>query len=143
MMLHLSPGEKEAVTGIEEKASKKGYQVKIQWAYIARRDVWYQGSISAIMGIFSQFANLNMNSLRPDPDTMTKAYYGLAKIRKAYKQRFLMRLLRHRSFWEKGYILNIEELATLYHFPTVAVTAPMTPYIESKKSGPPPDLPLL
>jgi hypothetical protein len=52
-----------------------------------------------------------------------------------------MKLLRTRSYWEKGYVLNIEELATLYHFPTVAVQGPMTPYIEVKKAGAPVDLP--
>jgi hypothetical protein len=53
-----------------------------------------------------------------------------------------MKMLRSRVFFEKGFILNIEELATLFHFPTVAVQAPMTPYVELKKGGPPVDLPL-
>jgi hypothetical protein len=83
-----------------------------------------------------------MNSLKPDAPTMTKANYAFAKTRKAYKQRVLMKMLRSRVFFEKGFILNIEELATLFHFPTVAVQAPMTPYVELKKGGPPVDLPL-
>lgn len=142
LMMFLSPGEKDIITGIEEKASKKGFEAKIQWAYLAQRDIYSGASISATMGIFNQFANLNMNSLKPDPHTMTKAFYAFAKMRKAYKQRVLMRLLRTRSFWERGYIFNIEELATLYHFPTIGVMAPMTPYIPIKKGGPPVDLPI-
>lgn len=138
----LSPGEKEVVQGIEEKASKKGFSCKVQWAYIAKRNVFSSGAISATMGIFNQFAHLNMNTFAPDAATMTKANYAFAKFRKAFKQRKLLRLLRSRSFWERGYILNIEELASVYHFPTVAVKAPVTPYIEVKKGGPPIDLPL-
>jgi len=54
-----------------------------------------------------------------------------------------MRWMRSRSLWEDGYILNIEELASLYHFPTIGVKAPATPYIDVKKGGPPVDLPML
>jgi hypothetical protein len=138
----LSPGEKDVVMGIEEKAAKKGFTCKLQWAYIAKRNVFSPGAISAIMGIFNQFANLNMNTFVPDAPSMTKASYAFAKLRKAFRQRKLLRLLRSRSFWERGYILNIEELASVYHFPTIAVKAPVTPYIEVKKGGPPIDLPL-
>ena len=53
-----------------------------------------------------------------------------------------MRLLRQRSFWEKGYIFNIEELATLYHFPTIGVRSPVAPYVEVVKGGAPVDLPI-
>lgn len=140
---YLSPGEKDMVKMIEEKASKKVYESKIQFAYIGRKEIFSMAYVAAMFGIFSQFANLNLNALRPDPSSMTKANYAFAKVRKAYKQRVLLRMLRTRSFWEKGYILNIEELATLFHFPTVAVKGPMTPYIGSKKGGAPMDLPSL
>jgi septum formation inhibitor-activating ATPase MinD len=40
-------------------------------------------------------------------------------------------------------ILNIEELATIYHFPMTAVVAPRLERIESKKGGPPMGLPIL
>lgn len=143
LALYLSPGEKDMVKMIEEKAGKKIFESKIQFAYIARKELFTMAYVSAMFGIFSQFANLNMNSLKPDKLTMTKANYAFAKVRKAYKQRVLLRLLRTRSFWEKGYVFNIEELATLFHFPTVSVKGPMTPYIGSKKSGAPMDLPSL
>ncbi len=143
LALYLSSGEKDMIKGIEDKASKKIFESKIQFAYIARKELFTMAYVSAAFGIFSQFANLNMNALKPDKLTITKASYAFAKVRKAYKQRFLMRLLRTRSFWEKGYAFNIEELATLFHFPTVAVKGPMTPYIGSKKGGAPMDLPSL
>ena len=142
LMLHLSPRERDIATEIGEKAGKRGYEVKLQFAYIGRREVFSMANVSAIMGFFTQFANLNMNSLKPEARSMTKAHYAFAKVRKAYKQRKLMRLLRQRSFWEKGNVFNIEEMATVYHFPTMAVQAPVTPYIEVKKGGPPIGLPM-
>jgi len=143
LAMYLSSGEKEMIEMIEKKASKKIFESKIQFAYIGRKEIFSMTYVAAVFGIFSQFANLNMNSLRPDPLSITKANYAFAKFRKAFKQRVLLRQLRTRSFWERGYIFNIEELATLFHFPTIAVKGPMTPYIGSKKGVAPMDLPSL
>jgi len=142
LAMHLSQGDKDVIQGIELKASKKGFESKVNFVYIGRSDIFTMANVSATMGIIAQTANLNMNSLRPDPKTITKANYLFAKGRKAYKQRVLMRMMRARSFWENGYIMNIEELATLFHFPTIGVRSPMTPYLEVKKGGPPVDLPM-
>lgn len=142
LAMHLSPGEKSIIEAIETKASKKGFESKINFAYIGRTDVFTMANVSAPMGIIAQTANLNMNSFKPDSKMTTKAYYMFAKARKAYVQRVLMRMMRSRSFWEEGYILNIEELATLFHFPTIGVKSPMTPYMDTRKAGPPIDLPL-
>lgn len=138
----LSPGEKDVVAGIEEKTAKKLFEAKVSFVYLAKSQLFTMANVSATMGIIAQFANLNMNYLKPDPRLTTRAFYLFAKARKAFKQRKLMRLMRLRTFWEKGYLLNIEELATLFHFPTLSVRGPMTPYIEVKKGSAPVDLPL-
>ena len=39
------------------------------------------------------------------------------------------------------YVLNIEELATIYHFPMVSVKAPLVKKTEAKRAEPPPSLP--
>ncbi len=137
----LSPGEREVVALIEQKAAKKGYQAKLQFIYFGRREIFSMANVGATFGLFNQFAALNANSLKPDPLTITRASYLFAKQRKIFRQRRLFRLLRTRSFWEKGHILNIEELASLYHFPTSGVKAPMTPWLEMKKAEPPLGLP--
>jgi len=142
LALFLSPGEKDIIAAIELKAGKKGFDTKINFVYIARAEIFTMTNVSAPMGIIAQLANLNMNSLKPDKTLITKAYYLFAKARKAYKQRILMRMMRSRSFWEKGFILNIEELATLFHFPTIGVKGPVTPYMETRKGGAPVDLPM-
>lgn len=137
----LSPGERDIIKSIEDKAMKKAYEAKAQFVYIGRNEIFSKANIGAIMGLYNQFASLSANSLKPDPNMMTKAYYLFAKQRLIYKQRRMMRLVRTRTFWERGYILNIEELASLYHFPTSSVKAPMTPWLATKKSEPPLGLP--
>jgi len=140
-MQMLSPGQREVINAIELKAAKKGYEAKVQFGYFGRREIFAMPNVGAIMGLFNQFASLNANGLKPDTVTTTKANYLFAKQRKIFKQRRLLRLLKTRSFWERGYILNIEELASLFHFPTTSVKAPMTPWLEVKKSEPPLGLP--
>jgi hypothetical protein len=142
LAMHLSQGDKDIIQGIELKSSKKGFESKINFVYIGRSEIFTMANVSATMGVIMQMANLSMNSLKPDSNMTTKAYYLFAKARKAFRQRVLMRMMRGRTFWERGYILNIEELATLFHFPTIGVKSPMTPYIEVKKGGAPVDLPM-
>ena len=137
----LSPGQREVVSLIEMKAAKKGYESKIQFMYLSRTELFAGPTVGAIMGLFNQFATLNTNGLRPFGPSITKAYYLFAKQRKIYKQRKIFRMMKQRSYWEKGYILNIEELASLFHFPTTSVHAPMTPWLATKKAEPPLGLP--
>jgi hypothetical protein len=140
-MQMMSPGQREILNLIEQKASKKGYEAKVQFGYMGRREFFAMPNVGAVMGLFNQFAALNANGLRPDAVTTTKANYAFAKQRKIFKQRRLIRMLRTRSFWEKGYVLNLEELASVFHFPTTSVKAPMTPWLEVKKAEPPMGLP--
>ena len=52
-----------------------------------------------------------------------------------------IRALRVRSFPpEKYFILNTEELATIFHLPGTEVRAPLFPRVEAKKGQPPPGL---
>ena len=64
-----------------------------------------------------------------------------------YKKRWLFRGYKDRD-WDVGsplFILNTEELATLYHFPITTETTTVHPAIEqtqSKTSQPPANLPI-
>jgi len=142
MMMHLSPGEKEIIEEIEKKMAKKAFECKINLLYFGKRDLFFKPTVSTIMGFFNQFATLNLNALRPNPRFTTKAFYAMAGKRLAFKKRVILRLCRQRTFWDKGFILNIEELASLWHFPTISVQAPMMPQVEAKKGTPPAELPL-
>lgn len=142
LMQHLSPGEKEVVEAIGKKMAKKAFESKIQFIYFGKKDEFFKPTVSSIMGFFNQFATLNLNSLKPHPKFTTKAFYALAGQRLALKKRIMLRLCQQRRFWEKGFILNIEELATLWHFPTIVVETPMMPQVEAKKGAPPAELPI-
>ena len=143
MMLHLSPGEKEIVTKIQESTNKPGFETDIRWLYIAKKDIFNKTKGNAItFSYFSQFAYQDLNALVPDAKTKTSAYYFLTNYRKAWKKRKLLRRYKRREFDQMSYVLNVEELATLFHFPTIEVTAPVAPRVEAKRGKPPSELPI-
>ncbi len=146
-MLYLTPGQREVVQGIEMKMSKIGFKVKGRLIYMARRDVFNKAKgVTAILGAISQFNTLHMNYFTKDKPTVTSADYFRVEKRVAKKQARIVEAFKKRvgdsSFGSPPYILNIEELATIYHFPGVDIKAPLLKTTESKKSEPPFKLPI-
>jgi len=73
LMLYLSPGEREVVEAVEKNIAKPGFEVKIRWTYIAKRDKFFKPrGVSGVMGIFSQFKTVNLNSFIPDSRQWSK-----------------------------------------------------------------------
>ncbi len=141
---YLTPGQKEVVQGIEMKMSKIGFKVKGRMIYMARRDVFNKAKgVAAIWGAISQFNTLHMNFFTKDKPTVTTADYFRVEKRVAKKQRAIAQAFKDRdpNFGSPPYVLNIEELATIYHFPDVSIKAPLLKTTESKRSEPPFKLP--
>jgi hypothetical protein len=147
--MKLTPGEREIVTAIEEKISKFGFVSNVRFIYLARQDVFFpSSSIRMAMGFFRALSTLNLNGFRPNKRTFTKIQWVLRRRRLYLRKRRLFRYYQRRwptYFPRPGgtYILNSEELATLYHFPSRLVApAPAIPRVEAKKGEPPPELPI-
>ena len=145
LMLHLTPGEKGAIEAIERKTSKTGFECKMRLIYISPNDQYAASRvISSVFGSIKQFNTMELNSFKPDKKTKTKIDYFFIKSRVAIRRRNLMRGYKARS-GTRGhdyYILNTEELATVWHFPSKFVKAPLLQRTESKKSEPPFTLPV-
>lgn len=142
-LLHLSPGEQEVVKGVENKLSKLGFATKIRWMYIAKKEAFTKPRISAVFGSIKQFNSLNLNSLKPDNRTRTKIDYLMIRKRELYRKRLLLHTYKNRSFPPNTFILNTEELASVYHFPGTAVSTPTLSRVEAKRGTPPPTLPTM
>lgn len=138
----LSHGKQEVIKAIENKIGKLGFETMIRFVYIDNKDRFSRANIAAVFGAFRQFNTQHMNALRPDMGTMTVAR-GLFKKRKEYaKKRKIFLAYKNRGMAGKFSILNTEEMATIYHFPGISVGAPMLKPVESKRGGPPPELPV-
>lgn len=136
----LTPGKGEAIRAIEGKIAKLGFETNIRFVFIDNTDRFSRGNIAAVSGTFRQYNTQNLNAFRGDAPTIAE---GLFKKRKLYvKKRQMFEAYKNRAMTNKVFILNTEELATIYHFPGTPVSAPMLKPIESKRGAPPPDLPI-
>lgn len=139
---NLSPGEKFIVEAIENKISKLAFRACIRFAYIARSDIFSRANMAAISGSFKQFNTVNLNAFKANSEAGTSADAPFKK-RKEFlkKQKFIERCV-NRSWPKKDFILNIEELATIYHYPILTVLTPTMRHVEAKKAEPPVSLPI-
>ena len=146
-MVELSPQEVKRVESIQMKSSKLSFEVKIRVLYVAKKDVINKAKVAnGIVGYMKQFAAIDLNNLKPDVDqTMTKAQYFFQVKRAEAKKKKIYAAYIGRSDGRgcSPGIFNIEELATLWHFPVEAsVKAPMIQKAPGRKADPPSSLPL-
>lgn len=146
LMLHLTPAEQKQIEGIQMKADKHGFWSKFRYIYIAKKEVAAKAKgLAPVMGALKQFSSLNQNALKPHKYTKTWGLdYLFVEQRVARRQNNLIRAFqeRARSTGSNGIILNTEELATLYHFPTEVVKAPLVSRTASKRGSAPVSLPV-
>ncbi len=140
---NLSPGEKLIAEAIENKISKLAFRVSIRFAYIARIDIFSRANMAAVSGAFKQFNTVNLNAFKSNSDAGTSADFPFKK-RKEFlrKQSFIERYANRKWPKKKDFILNVEELATIYHYPILTVLTPTMRRVESKKAEPPVSLPV-
>lgn len=150
--MHMTPGERNIVEAIERKASKAGFQTTIRFVLLGQRGKWNKAHLRLPFVYFSSYTTQDMNALYPLGATITKIHYSwflplnsLRDRRKYLRQRKLLRNYINRlpPFFPKDpgdgrFILNIEEVASLFHFPSWEVSpVPTVSRIESKTQAPP------
>ncbi|MEK9180777.1 MAG: hypothetical protein AAB871_00910 [Patescibacteria group bacterium] len=152
-MMHLSPGEKDIIGAVELSLGKIGYRTKIRIVYIAPKEKFRKEAKAQIVGAFRQYDDTNLNGLKPDTKkTWTGIPFKFSKtLETPYidffvnrRKRRLVMFFKSRSFSKgrKGFILNIEELATIFHFPLITVKTPQISKTEIRKSDAPINLPV-
>ena len=155
--MRLTPGEKDSLIEVERKIGKPIFMVGIRTIYMGKKDVWFKPNFRLVLNYFNNFASPDTNSIIPWSETITRVkkspFVPMNWIlpRRAYlKTRKLFRLYRDRLNYksplfggDRGrFILNVEEMATLYHFPgSITSPVPGLNRVESKQTIPP-DLPM-
>lgn len=124
----LSERDRTRISEIEKKSVKLGYQVKIRMAYLGSDQTTAKQRMQALVGTFKQFNSTNLNGFR-----MSSASFNPEEIAK-YRARF---------FIDRGYILNIEELASVFHLPHTNVETPNIVWASNKTAEPPAKLPII
>ncbi len=124
----LSDRDKTRIAEAEKKATKLGYQVKVRLAYLGESSTSARQRMQAIVGTFKQYNSTNLNGFRIDG----------ASFRNDDVSKY-----RERRFGLGGFILNIEELASVFHLPHTNVETPNIVWASSKTAEPPAKLPLI
>ena len=145
-MIELTPKLKKQVEGLHKKISKLGFEAKIRFVYVARKEVFDSKKVAnGFVGFIKQFIALDLNSFKPDlKHTYTTANYFSRIKRIEQKKSNLVHnyINREDGAGMSPKILNVEELATIWHFPIEdSVKAPLIQKTPAKKSKPPMTLP--
>ena len=124
----LSDRDKTRISEAEKKATKLGYQVKLRLAYLGESQTNAKLQMQAIVGTFKQFNSTNLNGFKMSSPSFAKDDLAFYKAR---------------SFADRGFILNIEELASVFHLPHTNVETPNIVWASSKTAEPPAKLPVI
>ncbi len=146
----LTPGEREIITEVENKLKKPAWRTNIRGLYVAKRDSWNSSHRVIMRSYMGHFGTSNMNYFGFVPGSRPKLHFFMRRRRAFLRARKMLKnaILRYQPFFPDRRtscpILSAEELATMYHFPvrTSGMIAPTLSKVESKKAGPPPNLPV-
>jgi hypothetical protein len=142
-MLMMTPDTKATLEGVAEKIAKPGFKTKVRFVYIAPLKVKYIPRIyPAIKGSLNQFSALGSNGFGPYIPVMTQDdYFWLRWTLNGKKRRMLSRYASRSNDGADKTVMNVEELATVYHFPIITTKAPLVKNTDSRRAEPPASLP--
>jgi hypothetical protein len=154
-------GQIETINAIERSLSKISFDTMIRGFYLANKENFNPAYISGYIGAMRQYNSLSLNGLKmkawtdvsdnyKDWSTIFPFLKPLIARRKMKLTKEMYNAYRLRSFFyppyqnykQNPFVLNTEELATIYHFPGNVSATPTLPKIASKKSEPPANLPI-
>ena len=116
--------------------------------YLAPNGQFREANIVGLMSSIKQFNSANLNGFKPGFKTgVDEPWHDFRGLRVERMKRKIFDAYRRRSYFYPPYVgkpmvMNVEELATIYHFPGAVAATPTLAKIESKRGEPPVDLPL-
>lgn len=151
-MPSITSGEKDIVEAIERSLTKQAFDVGIRCVYISKVGFFNLPIIGGIIGSWKQFSSEHLNGFKPNGNYFHAQADGYPwedykNIRRNRWARLALMAYKRRSFFyppfeRRPFVLNTEELATIFHFPGQVAGTPTLSRIPSKKSEAPTNLPI-
>ncbi len=138
----LSPVERRVLEAVEENIGRYVFQTKMRMVYTGEKSVFDKTNVSGFVGAIKQFADFNLNSIKPNNDTKTYANFIFRKVRLRFRQHQILSRYRDRSMTGKKFFLSDRELATLYHIPDMSVVTPAMTRTGATQATAPANLPV-
>ena len=127
-VVKLQPGQEEELSEIETKMLKLGFEFGIRIVTKATSQIESEQILRDVVASFKQFTTAHLNTfIHSKPQKSGKEIY------EDFVNRYLPADIVD--------IINIEELASLYHMPNISVETPNIAWSRSKKIEPPMNLP--
>lgn len=127
----MSPEDKEQEQVIQQKLALLGFETNIRVVGVADSEDEAVQNVTSIVAALKQFAHGSLNGL-----VRTKIVQQPEGLLEEYQQRSQPREQLNL------FVLNTEELASIYHLPSEQVAVPNISYSHAKKAEPPLDLPI-
>lgn len=125
----LTEYEQLRASNAETKSQKLAFETAVR--------IVYRGNIP------SQQARLHMQSIVASYKQFNTTYLNGFEQKRVADDPYLLGRYRDRSFTKAGAILNIEEVATMYHLPHTTVETPFILWASSQTAEPPSNLPVV
>lgn len=146
----LSKAEEDRILAIERSVTKPGFDVVIRAMYVAPKDIFSPAVGAGIIAGFRHYNSAELNGFKParNPDGTVSFPWQDRKKKKRNKLKtelldsYKNRGAFYNEFKTPYFVLNTEELATIFHLPGGVATTPAFDRIGSKKAEAPSNLPL-
>jgi hypothetical protein len=138
----MTPGKTDALKAVENSLTKLGFDSGIRFMYAAPKDRFHRPHIAGVVGAFKQFSSQALNGFKINGETTPGGKWPFKAQQEYSKKLHLLNKFKKRLFTAKSYVLNTEELATIFHFPDIGVKTPLLPRVEAKKGEAPAGLPI-
>lgn len=145
----LSEGDKDTIGALERSTSKYAFDVGIRIVYLSPKDDFNSENIGGILGSFKQYGSPNLNGFKPAGSTgFDYPWQDITGKKVKRMKEGIFKAYANRGFFHppykrgKPFVLNTEELATMFHLPGLSVSTPSFKRVDSKKAEPPSNLPI-
>ncbi len=129
MLVNLTPEENDVIKQIENKINKTRFDVNIRLLASAETEKRAEEILSQLENSFTQFEDVNLNkfvAVRDKSKNSRKVAYN-----------FIFRYFMP----SRRITLDVEELASIFHFPISTTETPKLNWLKSKAAPPPVDIP--
>lgn len=143
--------QKRAIIALERSTTKYAFDTGIRLLNIGKKGS-FSNMYGLMLGMFKQYNSMDLNGFKPRTGTsfdypwQDPLGWKIKKMRAELLEAYQVR----DYFWKSDYkgddrpffVLNTEELATIYHFPGLVAQTPSITRVDSRKVTPPENLPI-
>ena len=142
-------GEQERIAALERSISKLSFDVGIRSVYLGKKDFFNGTNVSGQRTILRSYSAPHLNGFKPTNwlDGYDYPWEDFMGMRQKKEKIEGLEAYKRRSFFYKPFIgekivLNVEELASVFHLPGQVSQTPTLNRIPSKKSEAPSNIPV-